>query len=573
MKAELRSLAEESFAERYEELKRKNPKQNNTAELENEIENLKLTIAELKRGKDGPEIASERLASTTESVARTSKYPDHPSPPKIRSPSTLVSPIMRERNGMFVFGPDQSVLRGQGAPPEETLNIGNEIQQLFAPPQNLDESDYTLLRVFNPVKYPQPRKKLPPEAVEKLEINRLKLDLSILKHKSRLEQNKFFPSDHSRNVSPSHANESPRPAQRRLYNSSHDSESSQHQGSSDEVALPENNEPFNQTLDMLNPILDHFASTSNSGARTPNQIIVVKPTPFSNTYEERIFVLESRPQSRKESRADDAASPPPPQQSQPQQQQSSQQFKHQTPQSNRVADLSVEEFNQITEKYVSLILSCCVFKCYFSRMKDDIKKLVQDTIHQELTASSKNLGNERLERAKADLLAEQQQRWNEKLELQVARKIEELRSEMAALRNERFYQYPIPPIGLTENSLDASESSKYQNSLSPEAPARRTVQYSSHRETAAATASAAQIPHPPSQSMPSRKLFHLTAPPSPRAVDGLKRESVAAVSPKAKVNYFKIQTDSNHGSENTELLEQNSTECESLKRFPFYILV
>eukprot|EP00597_Dinobryon_sp_UTEXLB2267_P013604 CAMPEP_0170128422 /NCGR_PEP_ID=MMETSP0020_2-20130122/21165_1 /TAXON_ID=98059 /ORGANISM="Dinobryon sp., Strain UTEXLB2267" /LENGTH=766 /DNA_ID=CAMNT_0010362347 /DNA_START=11 /DNA_END=2308 /DNA_ORIENTATION=+ len=370
-------------------------------------------------------------ADEDENMEQTSPAYTRGSSHRIRSPTTTLAPVMDERNSMFVFGsggvsartyydesetsnfpPLNQFDRASTDQPKDSSSYKfKEMQALFAPPQNLDESDYTLLRVFNPVKYPsQAKKKLTADKIDEMQMNKLKLELSIHKHRNRLEYSKLMRQQPT--VPAASARRRLNPA-RRLNSSSHDSvESFANDGNG--------NASDDQTLRMLDPILDHFAPSSPqhaSGANQiivvkpspifapsspqhasgANQIIVVKPSPTKNSYQETVYMVESRPLSRTSGMLN---------------------YSQQTT-APKVADLTVEQFNQITEK-----------------MKEDIKRLVQDTVQQELSADNKN--RHLTKRAQAEYIQRQHQGLSEKIEQRVAEKIEALKNDLSTLRNEKL---------------------------------------------------------------------------------------------------------------------------------------
>ena len=78
-----------------------------------------------------------------------------------------------------------------------------------------------------------------------------------------------------------------------------------------------------------------------------NRVVLVKPSPYGNVYEEAVFMVESQQSSRK---ADDATTVQP-------------QSQEQRPQT-RMGDLTLDEFQQITEKYVLFCTPMLVKSCY-----------------------------------------------------------------------------------------------------------------------------------------------------------------------------------------------------------------
>jgi hypothetical protein len=325
-------------------------------DYEREIEFLKAAMEELKRERrnSGDESPREKtidfmqwennssrnynFSNSSEKQMEKENTIAPQSPLRFRSPSSSVAQSMKEINGIFIGGPTvNSSHSKEDKAIDETVNfISEDIRNLFAPPQNLDESDYTLLRVFNPVKYPQPKKKLPLARLEELQINKLKLELSMHKHKHRIENNK----NKGRMISKTQQQQqqqfveneiSPRQNFRRGNQSYHDNQSSHH-GFAEPPIIARSHQ--SNQVDALDPVLDHFAPSAPTSPRQKNmnQIIVVKPSPYNNVYEETVFMVESRPSSRL---APDATVQPQSQDQRPQ---------------TRVADLTLDEFQQITDK-------------------------------------------------------------------------------------------------------------------------------------------------------------------------------------------------------------------------------
>ena len=259
------------------------------------------------------------------------------SPSRVRSPASSVVQSMKEMNGMFVFGPTVNIgshsnsqsNEDNKAVDEQVNFISEDIRNLFSSPKNLDESDYTLLRVFNPVKYPQPKKKLPMAKMEELQMNKLKLELSIYKHKHRIKNNNKGRVVSKHEQLPVEI--SPRRNFRRGNQSYHDYDSSHH-GFEEPTSLSRSQQ--SNQVELLDPVLDNFAPSAPASPRQKNmnRVVLVKPSPYGNVYEEAMLMVESRPPSRK---ADDATIQPQSQDQRPQ---------------TRVADLTLDEFQQITEK-------------------------------------------------------------------------------------------------------------------------------------------------------------------------------------------------------------------------------
>jgi len=356
MKAELKTLANESFSEQFEELKRRGlvldqtqPIKKSNSSLEREIETLKITVAELK-GINTLESPNREYSPNRDiknnreddNMEEASPAYTRGSSRRIRSPTSTLAPVFDDRNAMFVFGSggvnartyyDESDISNLNnfdrvpateessdfKPKESSSHQLKEMQTLFAPPQNLDESDYTLLRVFNPIKYPsKPRKKFTSDRIDEIQMNKLKLELSIHKHRNRLEYSKLMRQPPTGPAAS--ARRRINPARRFNSSSSNSVESYTNDGNE--------NISDDQTLRMLVPILDHFAPSSPNHSSGTNQIIVVKPSPSKKSYEETVYMVESRPISRTSGML------------QSQQQTSV----------SKVADLTVEQFNQITEK-------------------------------------------------------------------------------------------------------------------------------------------------------------------------------------------------------------------------------
>lgn len=366
MKAELKALANESFQEQFEHMKRRGliidqhnfpfPAQNELSGYKMEIERLRETIDELRKDNNNnaeiPSSTSSRKFSAhgpraDETLDFTTKRAHSP---RIRSPSSEINDILNDRNGMFVIGPaspqgsNQRVsLENNSEDPATTWEkaaANKELQELFAPPQNLDESDYTILRVFNPVKYSSQPKQMTAEEVERQLVNKLKVDQAIYKHRHRMELSKLLKQ--ARPAIARSKGQSPRGNHRLHLEPSvyQDEETNGHNLERSQ----DSQENESDVLRIINPVLDHFAPplTDSSG---PNQVIYVRPaSPQKKTYEETIYLVESRPASGSDGRLSRLSTP----------------FKASydkqsmaQPQTLKVSDMTIDQFQLMTDKLVA----------------------------------------------------------------------------------------------------------------------------------------------------------------------------------------------------------------------------